>query len=98
MEDEEGEDENCLIEELSPTLHGESENDIATAVHSIFDCCLMTDVSFHGAGAGHGIFAADTDRIEHQRKGIHDNPTLQRFSPHGCKQNGTDKHNDNILN
>jgi len=68
VEDEEGDDEDCLVEELAPTLHGESEDDISAAVHSIADCRLVAVVSFHSAGAGHGIFAANAEGIEHQGK------------------------------
>jgi hypothetical protein len=77
VEDEEGDDKDCLIEELAPTLHGESEDDISAAVHSVFDRRLVAVVSFHSAGTGHGILAANAEGIEHQRKRVHDNPTLQ---------------------
>ena len=50
MEDEEAEDEDCLVEELAPALHGESEDDISTAMNSIPESCLVAVVAFHSAG------------------------------------------------
>jgi hypothetical protein len=97
VEDEEAYNEEPLIDKLTPTLHGEREDDISAAVHTIFDCCLVTVVSFHCASTGHWIFATNSKGIEHQGKSVQDDPAFQRFSPHRRKQNGTDKHDDNIL-
>ena len=50
VEYEEAEDEDALVEELTPALHGESEDDISAAMNSISECSLVAVVAFHSAG------------------------------------------------
>jgi hypothetical protein len=68
VEDQEQEDEQDLVQELTPTLHQESRCDLATTVETIIAGGNLAgaDSVFHTGGGSHGILATDTDTVEEQ--------------------------------
>ena len=66
MEDEEQDDQDDLVEELSPTLHQESTGNFPATVKTIV---LGRDFSgadsvLHTSSRSHGVLASNTDTVE----------------------------------
>lgn len=64
VEDEEKDEEETLVEELTPTLHQEGEDERSTTVELVaaLDFFAATN-EFDGSGTSDGVFAADTNAI-----------------------------------
>lgn len=62
MKDDEKDDEDDLVEELSPSLHEESEGDVSTSVESVVPHLLGRDTSlgFEDRRGRHGVLSTDT--------------------------------------
>jgi hypothetical protein len=100
MEDEEADDQDGLVEELSPTLHQESHSNLASTMQTIL---LGRDSSrasciFHSSGGSHGIFTTNADTIEEKSPAIAYHPTIKSDAPRSSKHKQTKEHNDSILN
>lgn len=100
VEDQQEKDENSLVGELSPTLHGEGTDDGTTTVKTILsggDLARSVSV-LHTNGGGHGVLTTDTDGVEEERPHVTDNPTVLGKTPSGSKHDKTDEHDDGVLN
>lgn len=100
VEDGEQDNQDNLVEELTPTLHQESHGDTATTVQTILlgrDSASRDGVLKGGSGSD-GIFTTNTNRVEEERPGIANDPALQRKTPGSGKHDQTDKHDDGVLN
>lgn len=100
VEDGEQDNQDNLVEELTPTLHQESHGDTTTTVQTILlgrDSASADGVLKGGSGSD-GIFTTNTNRVEEERPGIADDPTLQRKTPRSSKHDQTNKHDDGVLN
>lgn len=100
VEDDEQDNEQNLVDELTPTLHQESHGDTATTMQTILLGGELTssDGALEGRSGSDGIFTADTERVEEQRPGVANNPALERVAPAGSEHEETDEHDDGILN
>ena len=100
MEDKEQDDQDDLVEKLSPTLHQESTSDLATTVKAILLSrnLTRTDSVLHTCGRSHGVLAANTDTVEEERPDVADDPAVLCNTPGGSEHEKTDEHNDCILN
>ena len=99
VEDEEGEDEDHLVEELTPSLHQEGGCDLASTVQTILlgrDTARSSRV-LHGCGSSHGVLATDTDTIHEERPSVADNPSVQVGAPRSSKHDQTEEHDEGIL-
>ena len=78
VEDEQENDENDLVEELTPALHQESRSDLSATVQTIFTGGDLAGAHgvFHTGGGGHGIFTTHTDAVEHKRQRVADDPAI----------------------
>lgn len=100
VEDQQQEDKNGLVEELTPTLHGEGTDDATTTVKTILrggDLAGSVSV-LHTNGGSHRVLTTDTDGVEEQRPHVTDNPAVLGNTPRGSKHDQTDEHDDSILN
>lgn len=100
VEDQEQENEDDLVEELTPSLHQESRSDLATTVKAIlFGRDLAgTDRVFHTGCGSHWIFTTNTDAVEEQRPCVADDPAVLVDTPSSSKHEKTDEHDSGILN
>lgn len=65
MEGKEGNDEDNLIVELTPSLHEEGELDVATTMQFVTRRGVLTaSATLHRACRRHRVFATDTDTCE----------------------------------
>lgn len=100
VENQEENDQNDLIEELTPTLHEESTGDLSPSVKTIFlgrDLAASNSV-LHTRCSRHGIFSADADTVEEERPDVADDPAIFGDTPGGSKHEETNEHDDSILN
>lgn len=99
MEDEEQDDEDDLVEELTPTLHQESARNLAPTVESIV---LGGDLAgaysiLHTRSRGHGVLSTDADAVEEEGPSVADDPTFQADTPRCSQHEQADEHDGSIL-
>ena len=78
VEDEEKDDQDGLVEELTPTLHQEGHGHFTSTVETVLprrDFARSGGV-LHGGGSSHGVFSTNTDAVEHQGEGVADDPSV----------------------
>lgn len=101
VEDQEQDNQDDLVEHLSPTLHQERENDVSTSmklVVSLVDSCASTlGLVFHRGGRRHRVFSTDTESIDEQTPTVADDPAVQTCSPHGGQHDQTEEHDEGVL-
>lgn len=99
VEDGEQDNQDNLVEELTPALHQESHGDTATTVQTILlgGEFASSDGALEGSSSSDGIFTTNTDRVEEERPGIADDPALKSKTPGSGKHEETDKHDDGVL-
>ena len=100
VEAQKGNNEDSLVEELTPSLHQESAGNFATSVKTIF---LGGDLAgthgiLHSRRRRHGIFATNTDAVEEQGPHITDDPAIQSSAPSTDKHDQTNEHDGCVLN
>ena len=100
MEDEEQEDQNDLVEELTPTLHQESACDFSTSVETIFlgRDFAGTDGVLHTRCSSHRVLTTNTDPVEEERPDVADHPSILSDTPCRGQHDKPDKHDCGILN
>jgi hypothetical protein len=100
VEAKQQDNEQDLVEELTPTLHQESAGNLAATVQTVLfrrDLAGSNSV-LHTAGRSHWIFTTDTNAIEEQGPGVANDPAILSNSPGRGKHQKTDKHDCGILN
>lgn len=100
MEDEEQDDKNDLVEELTPTLHQKGTGNFSSAVKTIVLCRNLSrpDSVLHTGSCSHGVFASNTDAIEEESPYVADDPAVLSNTPGSSKHQKTDEHDGGILN
>ena len=100
MEAQEQDDEDDLIEELTPTLHQESADNFATTVKTIFSSRNLagTNSILHTRSRGHGIFSTNTNAVEEERPGVADDPAVLSDTPSTHQHDQTSEHDRGVLN
>ena len=79
MEDEQGKNEDNLVGKLTPTLHQESRDDLASTVKTVLpgrDTTSSNSV-LHGRGGSHRILTTDTDTVEKEGPSVANNPAVE---------------------
>ena len=99
VEDDEQEDEDDLVEELSPTLHQEGGGDLAATVQTILTGGHLAGAHgvLHGGGGGHGVLPTNTDTVEEEGPGVADHPAIQVGAPGSHKHEQTEEHDGGVL-
>lgn len=78
MENQQENDQNNLVEPLSPALHQESRGDLSATVQTVFasgDFARSNGV-FHSRSSSHGVFTSNTDSVEEQRPDVANDPSI----------------------
>jgi hypothetical protein len=99
MKNEKEQDQDYLVEELSPTLHQEGTGDFATPMKTVLlrGHLARTYGVFHAGCGSHWILATDANTVEEERPDIANDPTVLRYSPCCCKHDEAEEHNSRIL-
>lgn len=99
VEAEQENDEDDLVEELTPTLHQEGGSDLAATVQAIFlgGDLSRSDGVLHTAGGSHGVLTTNTDTVDEETPSVTDDPAILSHTPGGSQHNKTEKHDDSIL-
>lgn len=99
VEDEQQQDEEDLVEELSPALHEEGGGDLAATVQTILarGDLAGADGVLHGGRGGHGVLTTNADTVEEQRDGVAGDPAVEVGAPGGREHDETDEHDDGVL-
>lgn len=90
VENEEKDDQDSLIEELTPTLHEESQDDIPASVKFVILLAASDRFALHGGGRSHGIFTTNTDTVEELRETVANDPAFKIGTPSGGQHDKTD--------
>lgn len=100
VEDQEKNDQNGLVEELTPTLHQEGHGNFSSTVETVLPCRDLARSSgvLHGGGGSHWVFSTNTDAVEHQGESVADDPSVQRNTPGSSEHEKTAKHDQGVLN
>lgn len=100
VEDGEQDNQDNLVEELTPALHQEGHGDTATTVQTILPGgeSASSDGALEGRSSSDGVFTTNTNRVEEERPSIADDPALESKTPGSGKHEETNKHDDGILN
>jgi hypothetical protein len=100
VENEQQDDENDLVEELSPTLHKKRTGDLSATVKAIVlgGDFSRSDSVLHTRGCGHGILTSNTDSIEEESPDVTDNPSVLGHTPCSGQHEQTHEHDYGILN
>ena len=99
VETQQGNNEDGLIEELTPPLHQESAGDFAASVKTIFlggDFARANGV-LHAGCCCHGVFTTDTNAVKEKGPCVADDPTVQGGTPSTDQHDETEKHDGCIL-
>lgn len=99
VEDEEQQNKEPLVEELTPTLHQEGAGDLPATVQTVI---LRRDFTrangvLHARRCSHRVLAADTDTVDEQRQDVADDPAVPGNTPGAGEHNQTDSHDGGIL-
>lgn len=99
VEDQEQQDKDYLVEELTPTLHQESAGDFAATMETILSGrnFARADCILHTGSRRHGVFTADTNAVEEERPGVADDPSVLGNTPGGHQHDQTDEHDGGVL-
>lgn len=101
MEDQEQDDQDDLVEHLTPALHQEGENDVSTAVKLVVplidSCRAALGLVLHRRRRRHRVLSTDTESIDKQTPSVANHPAVQRGSPHGGQHDQTKEHDQRIL-
>lgn len=98
VEDDQEDHEERLVEYLSPSLHEESENDVATTVKTIVTSASRSvGSSLQCLGRSHGVLSTDSDSVDEERDSVTNNPSLESRSPNRSQENDTDEHDEGVL-
>ena len=100
MEDQEKDDQDDLVEELTPTLHQERAGDFATTMQTILLGGYFSGSNgvLHARCRSHGVLAANPDTVEEESPHIADDPAVLRNAPCCSKHDKTNEHDRRILN
>lgn len=100
VEDEQQNDEDDLVEELSPSLHQEGTGDLAATMKTVIlgRDFARSDSVLHTSSRSHGVLASDTDTVEEESPDVADDPAVLGNAPCGSKHEKTDEHDDGVLN
>lgn len=82
VENQQQQDEDDLVEELSPALHQEGRSHFAATVQTVFASGNLARANsvFHSRRGSHGVFTANTDSVEEQRPNVANNPSVWGMS------------------
>ena len=99
MEDEEQDDEDDLVEELSPSLHQESAGDFPAAVKTVIlgRNLSRADRVLHTGCRSHGVLASNSNTVEEESPDVADDPAVLSNTPGSSKHEKTDEHDHGIL-
>jgi hypothetical protein len=98
VEDKEKDDEESLVEHLTPSLHEESKHYVPASVKTVIVLVLVADaLGLEGRGRGHGVFTTNTYTVEELGEGIADDPALQCSTPRGGEHDETESHDKSVL-
>lgn len=99
VEAQKEDNEDGLVEELTPSLHQERAGDFAASVKTIFlggDFARANGV-LHAGCCRHGVFTTNTNAVEEKGPCVADDPTVQSGTPSADKHDETKKHDGCIL-
>lgn len=102
MEDQEEDDEDDLVEHLTPALHQEGKNDVSTTVQLVVPLvdgraaalCLV----LHSGRRRHRVLSTDTESVDEKTPSVANDPTVQACAPHGGQHDQPEEHDQRILN
>lgn len=99
VEAEQENDEQGLVEKLTPTLHQKGAGDLSATMQTVFLCGYFSRSNgiFHTAGGSHWVFTADTNAVEKERPDVADNPAVLSNTPRGGQHDQSEKHDNSIL-
>src|SRR5436190_1485139 len=99
VEDEQEEDQQALVEELTPTLHEEGAGDLSATMKPVLlgRDLARADSVLHTGCCSHGVLSADADAVEEERPDVADDPAVSRHTPRGCEHDKTNGHDGSIL-
>ena len=100
VENQEQKNENDLVDDLTPTLHQEGGDDLATTVKAVVAGRHLTGANsvLHSRSSSHGVFTSDTDRVEPKGPSVANDPAVLCDTPGSSKHEKTDEHDDRVLN
>ena len=98
MEDEEEDNEDALVEQLTPSLHQESKDDISSTVQLVVGLGLGSDrFRFQRSGRCHGVLSSDSDTVEELTPGVADDPAVEGCTPRSSEHDETEEHDEGVL-
>lgn len=99
VENKEQDDENKLVEELSPALHQKSTGDLPATMKSVVlgGYFSRSNSVLHTSGGCHGILTSNTNAIEEESPDVADDPAVLGYAPGGGKHDETKEHDDSVL-
>jgi len=100
MEDQEEENQQNLVDKLSPALHQECAGDFASTVEAVLFCGNLSgpDSVLHPRSRRHRVLPADTNSVEEERPHIADNPAVLGDAPCSRQHDQTEEHDHGVLN
>ena len=100
VKDDKKNDQDDLIEELSPALHQEGTRHLSSTVKAIFTGTYFAGAHsiLHAGCRSHRVFATDANPVEEQTPSVKDNPPVLGRCPRSSKHEKSNEHDDSILN
>ena len=99
VEDQEAQDQDGLVDQLTPALHQECRSNFATTMQTIFlgGDFARADRVFHTRCSRHWVLSTDADTVEEKGPDIADDPTVLSDTPCSSEHYETDEHNGGVL-
>lgn len=99
MEHKKEQDQEDLVDELTPALHQEGAGDLTAAMETVVPGgdFTGTDSILHTRRSSHGILSSDPYAVEEERPHVADDPSILGDAPSCGKHEKTDEHDDSIL-
>lgn len=99
VEDEQEDDEECLVGQLTPALHQEGGSDLAATVQPVLASGYLASAHsiFHRRGGRHGVFTTNTETVNEEGPGVADHPAFQGGTPGSGEHDQSQDHDESIL-
>lgn len=101
VEDQEQDNQDDLVEHLSPTLHQECENDVSASMKLVVSLvdgrASSLGLVFHRGRRRHWVFPTDTESIDEQTPTVANDPAVQTCAPHGRQHDQAEEHDERVL-
>lgn len=100
VENKQQENQNDLVQELTPSLHKEGTNHRAATVQAVLagDDLAGRVTLLHTNGGGHRVLTTNTEAVDKEGNGVADDPAVEGQTPRGSEHDKTEGHDDSILN